>query len=222
MSKPTLIYFASRGRAELIRLLLAEAAVDYQEHPVGRGTPPLNGRPTDFQTLKGTPLLPFGALPVWEEPDGFALAQSAAIASHVARTHGLLGKSEREAAQCEQMLGAYEDVRAELRKLTSVAPEGRTALREELASVFLPRWFGYFDRLLRANPAGSGFLVGASLTLADVALWYLVELCQDNGFGAAATRHPALSAFATVVAQRPRIAEYLKSPRRHPFVPLPS
>jgi glutathione S-transferase len=221
MSKPTLIYFAARGRAELIRLLLAEAAVEYQEHPVGRGTPPQNGRPTDFQTLKGTPLLPFGAVPVWEEPDGFLLAQSGAIATHVARAHGLLGKTEREAAQCEQMLGAYDDVRAELRKLTSVPPEGRAALREELASAFLPRWFGYFDRLLRANPARSGFLVGASLTVADVALWYLIELCQENGFGAAAARFPALGAFATLVGQRPRIAEYVRSPRRHPFVPLP-
>src|SRR5512133_1020972 len=116
MSKPTLIYFAARGRAELIRLVLAEAGADYQEHPIGRGTPPANGRPTDFQTLRATPLLPFGAVPVWEEPDGFVLAQSAAIANHVARAHGLQGRTEREAAQCEQMLGAYEDVRAELRK----------------------------------------------------------------------------------------------------------
>jgi glutathione S-transferase len=221
MSKPTLIYFAARGRAELIRLVLAEAAVDYQEHPVGRGTQPVNGRPTDFQALKATPLLPFGAVPVWEEPDGFVLAQSAAIASHVARRHHLHGKTEREAAQCEQLLGAYDDVRAELRKVASVAPEGRAALREELTSVFLPRWFGYFDRLLRQNPAGSGLVVGASLTIADLALWYLIELCQDNGFGAAAARFPALGVFANLVAQRPRIAEYVKSPRRHPFVPLP-
>jgi glutathione S-transferase len=223
MSKPTLIYFfAARGRAELIRLVLAEAGVDYQEHPVGRGTPPANGRPTDFQALRTTPLLPFGALPVWEEPDGFVLAQSAAIANHVARVHGLQGRTEREAAQCEQMLGAYEDVRAELRKLAGVAPEGRAPLREELASAFLPRWFGYFDRLLRANPTGSGFVVGASLTIADLALWYLIELCQDNGFGAAPARFPDLVAFAARVAQRPRLAEYVKSPRRHPFVPLPT
>ena len=81
MPKPTLVYFAARGRAELIRLVLAEAGVDYQEHHVGHGTPPVQGRPTDFDTLKATPLLPFGAVPVWEEPDGFVLAQSGAIAS---------------------------------------------------------------------------------------------------------------------------------------------
>jgi glutathione S-transferase len=222
MAKPTLIYFAARGRAELIRLVLAEAGVDYQEHPIGKGTPPLDGRPTDFDALKATPLLPFGAAPVWEEPDGFRLAQSAAIANHLARTHGLAGKGPREAAQCEQMLGAFDDVRTELRKLATVAPGERAAQRQHLAAQFLPRWFGYFDRLLRANRGGSGVLVGESLTVADLALWYLIELCQDNGFGAAVAAYPALSAFAGRVAQRPRLAEYLRSPRRHPLVPFPT
>jgi glutathione S-transferase len=65
-------------------------------------------------------------------------------------------------------------------------------------------------------------LVGDSLTVADLALWYLIEFCQDNGFGAAVARYPLLGGFATRIGQRPRIAEYLKSSRRHPFVPLPS
>ena len=222
MSKPTLTYFASRGRAELIRLVLAEASVDYQEHPIGHGTPPVNGRPTDFTALKATPLLPFGAAPVWEDADGFVLAQSAAIASHLARTHGLQGKTQREAARCDQMLGAFDDVRMELRKVATVAPEGRAAQREQLASQFLPRWFGYFDRLLRANGGGNGWLVGDSFTVADLALWYLVESCQENGFGAAVAAYPQLLSHAARVVQRPGLAEYLKSPKRHPFVPLPT
>ncbi len=221
MHKPTLVYFAARGRAELIRLVLAEAGVDYVEHPVGRGTPPVDGRPTDLEALKATPQLPFGAVPVWEEPDGFVLAQSAAIASHLARLHGLQGKTPREAAQCDQMLGAYDDVRAELRKLAVVGPEGRPAQREQLATQFLPRWFGYFDRLLRANRGGAGGLVGESPTVADLALWYLIESCQDNGFGGAVAAYPALVAFAARIGQRPGIAAYVKSPRRPPFVPLP-
>ena len=222
MPKPTLTYFPSRGRAELIRLVLAEAGVDYQEHPIGAGTPPLNGRPTDFKALKATAHLPFGAAPVWEEADGFVLAQSAAIASHLARTHGLQGATPREAAQCDQMIGAFDDVRQELRKVATVAPEGRAAQRDLLATQFLPRWFGYFDRLLRANGGGSGWLVGGSFTVADLALWYLVESCQENGFGAAVAAHPALVAHATRVAQHPRLAAWIKSPKRFPFVPLPT
>jgi len=221
MTKPTLIYFAGRGRAELIRLVLAEAAVEYQEHVIGNGTPPSNGRPTDFQTLKATGTLPFDAVPVWEEPDGFRLAQSAAIASYLARGHGLYPKTDREAARCDQAIGACDDVRLEMRKLVAAAPAERAALREELATKTLPRWLGDIDRMLKANRDGTGFVVGDAVSIADLALWYLLELIQDNGFGATVARFPPLVAFADRIGQRPRIAAYLTSGRRHPFVPLP-
>ena len=222
MTKPTLIYFAARGRAELIRLVLAEAGVEYQEHPVGRGTPPLDGRPTDFAALKASGALPFEAVPVWEEPGGLRLAQSAAIASHIGRGHGLRGKSAVEEARVDELLGAYDDVRLELRKLVTTAAGDRPALRAELLGSTLPRWLGYLDRLLKANGGGTGTFVGSSVTVADLALWYLFEMIRDNGFGAALDRYPALVAFAGRIAGRPRIAEYLKSPRRPPFTPLPT
>ena len=222
MEKPTLIYFPARGRAELIRLVLAEAAVDYQEHAIGRGTPPIGGRPTDFAALKASGALPFEAVPVWEEPGGLRLAQSLAIATYLARGHGLQGKTPVEAALCDQMLGACEDVRGELRKIPLAAPEQRGKVREELASATLPRWLGWLDRLLKANRGGAGFLVGDAVSVADLALWYLLESIRDNGWGAAIDRYPALVAFAGRIAERPRIAAWLKSPRRPPFVPLPS
>jgi glutathione S-transferase len=222
MSKPTLVYFASRGRAELIRLVLAEAGIDYQEHPVGKGTPPRDGRPTDFAALKATGALPFEAVPVWEEPGGLRLAQSLAIAKHLARVHGLAGRTAVEAAQCDQWLGAVDDVRAELRKLAGTPAGERAALRSELRSATLPRWLGYLDRLLAKNGGGGGFVVGTSVTVADLALWYLLEMIRDNGFGAALERYPVLVAFAERIAKRPRIAAYLTGGRRPPFAALPS
>lgn len=222
MSKPTLIYFAGRGRAELIRLVLAEAGVDYQEHVVGKGTPPVDGRPTDFAALKATGALPFDALPVWEEPGGLRLAQSSAIANHIARTHGLRGGSAVEEAQCDELLGAVDDVRQELRKLGTVEADRRPALRAELASSTLPRWLGYLDRLLQKNGGGASYAVGASVTVADLALWYLLEMIRDNGLGGAVERYPTLVGFAERIGKRPRIAAWVKDARRRPFVPLPT
>jgi len=222
MTNPVLYYFAARGRAELIRLILAEAGVVYQEHPIGHGTPPVNGLPTDFAELKKLPLLPFGAVPVWQEPDGFVLAQSAAIAGYLGRKHGLYGNGPRQAAQCDQMLGAYDDVRTEFRKLYAVASEGRPALRSQLVNEILPRWFGCLDRIVRANRDGVGFVVGEAVSVADLALWYLIESAQDNGFGAAVEAYPTLVAFAKRIAARPRLAAYLTSPLRPVFAPLPS
>jgi glutathione S-transferase len=222
MNKPTLIYFSSRGRAEVIRLVLAEAAVAYHEHPIGKGTKPADGRPTDFQELKASGALPFEAAPVWEDADGFRLAQSAAIASYLARSHGLYPKNGRDAALCDQALGAYDDVRGELRKVFTAAPADRAAVREELATKALPRWMGYLDRILEANHGGTAFIAGDAVSVADLAIWYLLELISDNGFGAAIAKYPALVAFADRIGRRPRIAEYRASPGRHPFAPLPT
>ena len=161
-------------------------------------------------------------MPVWEEPDGFCLAQSMAITGYLARAHGLFGKTARETAQCEQALGAFEDLRGEVRKLVTVAADQRAALRAELTTTILPRWLGYLERILRANRDGAGFFVGDAVSVADLAAYYLVELLQDNGFGAALAKSPRLAALAGRIAARPRIAAYLKSPRRWPFAPLPT
>jgi glutathione S-transferase len=221
MTTPTLIYFPARGRAELIRFVLVEAGVAWQEHPIGKDTPPLNGRPTDFTALKASGLLPFGAAPVWEE-DGLRLAQSLAIALHLARTHDLYGETGREHALVDQLLGAYDDIRMETRKLVTTPAEGRAALRKELVESTLPRWLGFLDTLLRQNHGGTGFFVGEKVTIADLAIFVLLEGIRDNKFGAATDGYPALAAFEARIAARPRIAAYLASPTRHKFIPLPS
>ncbi len=221
MTKPTLIYFAGRGRAELIRLVLAEAGVDWQEHHVGRGTPPANGRPTDIAQLRASGVLPFGAVPVWEEPDGLRLAQSAAIANHLARRHGLLAADPLEAARCDEVLGCVDDLRGELRKVQTASPEQRTAVRGELEGVVLPRWLGDLERHLKPSLETTGFVAGSALRLADLALWYLLEMLRDNGLGAPLEACPALSRFGDRIAARPRIASYVASPRRPAFAPLP-
>jgi glutathione S-transferase len=220
MQKPTLIYFKARGRAEVARLVLAEAGVDYDEHPIGKDLGLWNGQPTDFQALKDSGLLPFQAAPVWVDADGFRLAQSAAIAKYLAASHGMAGKTVREAAQIDQLLGACDDVRVEIRRLVS-EPDKRVAIVTDLTATFLPRWMGFLDRTLAANRDGTGFVVGDSITVADLALFYLLELLRDNGFGAPIDAFPRLVAFASRIAARPGIAKYLASPTRPPFVPLP-
>ena len=154
--------------------------------------------------------------------DGFRLAQSLAIANYLAAANGLGGKDARETALIEQALGGVEDARMEARKLFVATPEQRKAIREELADTSLPRWFGHFEKLLQANRSGSEYLVGNSLSVADLALWYLLEMIRDNGLGARLADHPVLSAFFERIAARPRIAAYLSSARRPALMLLPA
>jgi hypothetical protein len=181
MSKPNLIYFAARGRAELIRLVLVEAGVDYQEHVVGRGTPPVDGR---LISRRSRPLARCRSMRC---RSGRSRAVCALRRPH--RPHPRTrGRNAIEEAQCDELLGAVDDVRLELRKLVTAADDQRPALWVELASATLPRWLGYLDRLLEKNGGGAGFVAGASVTVADLARWYLLEMIQDNGLGGFITR----------------------------------
>jgi glutathione S-transferase len=204
-----LVYFAARGRAEIIRLALAEAGVEWVDDTFD-----------DFPKLKASGRLPFLAVPVWEEDGGFKLAQSAAILQHIARGHGLYGANARESALVDQALGAIDDVRIEIRKLMGAEPAKRAEVRKTLTTESLPRWFGMLEKLLGSNGGGKGFVVGDKITIADLALYYLVEMARDNDFGAALADCPKLGAFADRIAARPKIAAYLKSSRRFPLTKI--
>lgn len=203
MRLPCLTYFSSRGRAEVIRLLLADAGVEHEEIAVGPWSP--NNLPTAFVELRATGKLAYGALPLWDEPDGFQLVQSDAILRHLARTHDRYGASAREAARCDELIAGIEDARAVLRK----------------ASV-LPRWLGHLEQRLASNDGGRGFVVGAAPSVADVVLWHLLEVVHDNGLTAALGDCPLLTSFYARFGERPGIAAYRASARRYPPQPFPA
>lgn len=218
MDLPRLTYFSSRGRAELIRLVCAEAGVRYEERSLGvydavHKTPA-------FLELRATGVLPFGAVPLWEEPGGLTLVQSDAIVRHVARSRGLYGRDAIEAARCDVILAATDDVRLEVRRVLTVAPEQRAGLRAELAATVLPRWLSQFEALLTAE--GAGFIVGAGVTVADVALFQMFENLRDNGYAPAFVGCPALVRHGEAMAARPGLAAYLASPTRFPPQRLPT
>jgi glutathione S-transferase len=79
---------------------------------------------------------------------------------------------------------------------------------------------GYFERVLRQNPAGNKQIVGDSLTYVDLSLFQLIDglhYAFPRAMKFFARRHPALSALHEAVRGRPNIARYLASPRRTPF-----
>jgi glutathione S-transferase len=84
----------------------------------------------------------------------------------------------------------------------------------------MPKFLGWFERILQANTAGSDHLVGGSVTYADLSLFQLVEglrfafpLAADR----ALAKLPRVTALHNAVAERPRLKAYLASERRVPF-----
>ena len=173
----------------------------------------------EFEAFKATGVLPFGAVPFWEEPDGFRLAQTDAIVRHLARTHDLYGRSAQEAARCDMIFAGVDDLRTEIRKIITVEQAKRAAVREELATRTIPHWLAYFEKLLEAN--GTETIVGSNLSFSDVALFHLFEMIRDNELGGTYDKCPRLAGHAARMAARPGIARHIASPARFPVQQLP-
>jgi glutathione S-transferase len=84
----------------------------------------------------------------------------------------------------------------------------------------LPKYLGYFERVLSDNPAGPAHAVGDGLTTVDLSLfqvWAGLNYAFPHAMAGADKRYPALAALAASVAARPNTAAYLASKRRIPF-----
>jgi glutathione S-transferase len=82
----------------------------------------------------------------------------------------------------------------------------------------LPRFLGYFERVLDQN--GGGVLAGSDLSHADLSLFQALEglaYAFPRAFEHASAATPGVLALRERVRARPRIAAYLASERRMAF-----
>jgi glutathione S-transferase len=104
---------------------------------------------------------------------------------------------------------AYEEQRAAARRRT------RDFLR-----VRLPKFLGYFERVLDLNRAHAPWLASARLTYADLSLAQVIaglHYAFPRATRRGLRRRPRLAALHDAVFERPRIARYVASGRRLPF-----
>jgi glutathione S-transferase len=103
----------------------------------------------------------------------------------------------------------YEDQRREAKKRAADLRERR-----------LPKFLGYFERVLARNASAQGCLVGRRLTYADLSLFQIVaglRYAFPNAMATLERSCPGVVRLHERVAVRPRIAAYLASPRRLAF-----
>jgi glutathione S-transferase len=84
----------------------------------------------------------------------------------------------------------------------------------------VPKYMGYFERVLQQNPHGPAHILGPSLTYVDLSLFQLAEglhYAFPNAMRGFAASYPGLAALHDSVRQRPNIAAYLASKRRLAF-----
>lgn len=217
-----------QGRGELVRLALEDAGADYVD--VARMPAKAGGGMRALLRLledEGLERPPFAA--PFLRAGRRLIGQTANILLFLGPRLGLAPKAEAErlwvhqlqltlADLVEEVHGTHHPIAGSL-YYDDQKPEARRT-----AALFLderlPKFLGYFERVLERNPRRGGWLAGARPSYADLSLFQVVaglRYAFPRSMQRLEKRHPKLAALHDRVAARPRVAAYLASERRIPF-----
>ncbi|CAO2584142.1 Glutathione S-transferase P 2 [Lemmus lemmus] len=192
----TIVYFPSRGRCEVMRMLLADQGQSWTEEVVTMDV-------WAQGTLKASCL--FGQLPKFQDGD-LTLYQSNAILRHLGRTFGLYGKDQQEAALVDMTSDGLEDLIRHIGQNLRNYEEGKAQYLKELPGHLKP-----FETLLAQNKGGQSFIVGDQISFADYRLLDLL-LNHELLFPGYLNDFPLLSAYVARLRARPKLKAFLDSP----------
>jgi glutathione S-transferase len=215
-----------QGRGEFVRLALEEAAVEYVDvarRPVSEG----GGARNLAQLMDELAPAPFA--PPILVIETLVIAQTANILLFLGHSHKLAPEEETGRLWVNQLqltiadlVGEAHDTHHPLSSGLYYADQKEAAKQrsEHFRKERMPKYLGYFERILQGGGESGAGLAGAALTYADLSLFQVVRGLQYAFPQAMASLTPKLEAtlaLAERVEQRPRIAAYLKSERRIAF-----
>ncbi len=192
-----LFYWALRGRGEQIRLLLNELGQDFADIHIG-----MDG---EFASMRNDGRLYFGSVPMLED-DGFRLSQGPAIMNYIGRKHGIMPSDPRAAAKTEAMVLGAEDMR--MAYFRTLGPRAEKDQAKFVAGDWKGRWLRAWEELLEQN-GDTGYLVGTSLTQADIAVWDAIDAIVTSIEDANLGQSARVEKFFQSVGARPNVAKYL-------------
>jgi glutathione S-transferase len=221
-----LLYWPVPGRGEFIRLAFEEAKVSYKEHEVGDVLAQLN---EDYDHGDNTPPL----APPFLKHGNVVLSQTSNILFYLGPQLGLAPPVGDDVNRCQvnqltltalDLADEMHNVHHPISVLLYYEDQKNEAARaaEHFRETRLPRFFGYFNRVLKKNTekSGSQWLVGKNITYADLVLFQVVDglrfaypKAAENELG----KFEQLKAHYQSIKERPNIKAYLESERRRPY-----
>lgn len=217
-----------QGRGEFVRLALEDAGAAYVDvarglESEGRGVPAMLA----LMRGEGTSHIPFA--PPFLRDGETIVSHTATVLLYLGGRIGLAPGDEDSRLWTHQIQLTITDIVKEVYNAHHPIDEDKWFHEQKdeamaRAAVFrrdrLPKFLGWFERLLAANPAGADHLVGSAVSYADLSLFQLVEGLRF-AFPLACARElaklPRVTALHDAVAARPRLKVYLASDRRVPF-----
>jgi len=225
----TLYYWPGlQGRGEFVRLALEEAGAPYADialmgEEAGGGVPAI----LDMLAAADVERPPF-AVPVLKSGRQL-IAQTPLILTFLGQRHGLAPRDAPGRLWTQQLQLTVSDLYLEIFHTHHPLGDGYayeeqkpSARRraKDFREVRLPKFLGYFERVLELNRARGPWLVGAQVSYADLSLAQVLAGLR-YAFPKALRRElracPRLRALAEAVWARPRIRRYLASGRRLAF-----
>nr|QUF59391.1 glutathione S-transferase GSTA1/2 [Brachionus angularis] len=196
-----LYYFDGRGKAEIVRLAMAAAGVNFSQVDI---------REKDqFVQLKTDGKLLFGQLPLVEFEGNF-MVQSGSTARFFARRANLLGQNEQDIFKIDVLFEGTRDFNS---AFMSYGFQGFQQVLDKAKQTAMPRYLTIFNQVLKEN-GSNGFLVGSSLSLADLGLLEpvltIAELLGEDEL----KPYPEIENFLKHMRSNALISNYLNSDLR--------
>ena len=151
--------------------------------------------------------------PNWKDWD--SIAQTGAIARFCGKLSGLYpSKDEFAAAKVDEVIDLATDITNQMRPaLKEKDPKLRLEMRRELSKTILPLWLGFLEKLLQDN-GDTGFFVGHSISVADLAVWRLCAWISGEIIDGLPVNlldgFPLLSVHQSQISNLPKVVEWIK------------
>jgi glutathione S-transferase len=220
-----LYYWPSiQGRGEFVRLALEDAGADYVDtarEPKGMAAMMrlMESRSIEYPPF-APPFLKAGKL---------VIAQTANILFYLGPRLDLVPKNDASRLWAHQLQLTIADWVAEAHDTHhpiagSLYYEDQKREAKRRAADFtaerIPKYLGYFERILKRNSRGGGHLLGKKISYVDLSLFQMIEGLRyafPRAMARLEAKHPLSIALRDRVDIRPRLAAYLTSDRRIPF-----
>jgi glutathione S-transferase len=214
-----------QGRGEFVRLALEEAGASYIDvtREPGRGT----GEMMEIMKSGSGSDIPF-APPFLKDGD-LIISHVANILFYLGAKLDLAPKHDTARYVLNGLQLTITDFVAEVHDThhpiaTSLYYEDQKEEAKARSGEFIkeriPKFFGYFERVIANNPKGPAHISGDKLTYVDLSLFQVLKGLRyafPKAMKGSAETYPLLQALHDRVEQRPNIAAYLKSDRRLAF-----
>lgn len=215
-----------QGRGEFVRLAFEAAGAQYVD--VARLAKARGGVAAMMKLMEADSARPPFAPPFVVSGDEL-VAQTANILAWLAPQLKLVPSSadaRRWAHQLQMTVGDFVDeIHDSHHPIAShlyYEDQQREAKKRAAAFVDLrlPKYLGYFERVLSSNPTGAGHMLGKSLSYVDLSMFQLIaglRYAFPKAMSRLESAHPQLVALHEQVSKQPSIAGYLASKRRIAF-----